>query len=168
MSFSIHTSAQPAIHQMFNTLESLAGKAQEAAKAREVEESVFLNWRLAPDMFPLLGQFQLATEIPARGLSRLADAPLPSFADDESSFEEVIARIGNARTHIAELSIDALNADPTSNITVPMGPQEMTMPRQAYVQGFVLPNLYFHASAAYLILRHLGLDIGKRDFLAAT
>lgn len=168
MDFAISVVARPAVEQMFRTLTSLTVKGAELAEARDIEEAVLLNWRLAPDMFPLAAQFQLATEIPARGLARLAGADLPSFEDEEASFEELSKRIESAAALIAALADADLDAEPDADITVPMGPQEMTMPRRAFLQGFVLPNLYFHTTAAYLILRQLGVDVGKRDFLAAS
>jgi hypothetical protein len=118
-------------------------------------------------MFPLKRQVQFATEIPARGLSRLAGAEIPSFDDKEASFSELYDRIERAQKIIAGLSDADIDKDPQANITVPMGPREMTFTRAAYLQTFVLPNLYFHTTAAYLIIRHLGVDVGKLDFMNA-
>lgn len=166
MTITISSAVLPAVGQMLNTLDSILAKAAERCAETEVEESVYLNWRLAPDMFPLATQVRFATEIPARGLSRLAGAELPSFPDDETSFAELRERIVRARKVIEELDKDAIDADPNVDITVPMGPMELTLERAAFAHNWIMPNLYFHTTTAYLILRHLGLDIGKRDFLA--
>lgn len=167
MTIVLSTITNAAIDQMFRSLDGVLEKGATAAKAKGVEESVYLNWRMAPDMLPLLRQVFLATEVPARGLSRLAGAELPSFADDETTFAELRARISKADAFIKGLSADALDADPDGSITFPAGPdREFTLPRRAYLQNFILSNLYFHVTTTYIILRHLGVDIGKTDFLA--
>lgn len=168
MTITLSSSANAAIDQMFKALEGVLKKGAAAAKTKDVEDSIYLDWRLAPDMFPLAFQVRVATELPARALSRLAGAELPSFSDDETTFAEMLQRIAKARDFIKSLPAAAIDADPDKSITFPVGPDnEMTMPRRAYVQNFILPNLYFHVTAAYLILRHLGVDLGKRDYLAA-
>ena len=167
MPVSISTVSRTSIYEMFAGLDGVLQKGAADARARKVDEAVYLNWRLAPDMFPLTRQVQFATEIPARGLSRLAGVAIPSFPDTEQTFEELRARIARARAHISELPSAPLDADPDKEIRVPMGKEERTFTRINYLQHFVLPNLYFHTTATYLILRHLGVGIGKLDFLAA-
>lgn len=136
MPVSMSSVARTATDQMFAGLDGVLQKGAAEARARKVDEAVYLNWRLAPDMFPLTRQVQFATEIPARA-------------------------------HISELPSAPLDADPDKEIRVPMGKEERTFTRSNYLQHFVLPNLYFHTTATYLILRHLGVGIGKLDFLAA-
>ena len=168
MTFTSSTVANGAIFQMFSALDSVLTKAEESAKGREIEEEIFLSARLAPDMLPMVSQVRIATELPARALSRLAGADMPSFADDETSFAALRARATKALAHIKALDADAVDHDPSADITVPFGPgNEMTMPRAQYLQGFILPNLYFHMTMTYAILRHNGVELGKRDFLAA-
>ncbi len=166
MTTTISSSVIPAVHNMFTALDHLLVKAVERCEETKVEESVYLNWRVAPDMFPLATQVRFATEIPARGLSRLAGAELPSFPDDETTFAELRARIERASEIVKALDTAALDANPAADITVPMGPErKVTMPREAFAHEWIMPNLYFHVTTAYLILRHVGLDIGKKDFL---
>ena len=167
MSLTISSVARTATDQMFSGLDGVLHKAAESGKARGIADAVFLNWRLAPDMLPMSRQVQFATEIAARGLSRLAGTPIPSFPDTEQTFEELRARIARARAHISELPSALMDANPELEIRVPMGKEERTFTRINYLQHFILPNLYFHTTAAYLILRHLGVEIGKPDFLAA-
>lgn len=167
MPITISSVARIATDQMFSGLDGVLQKGAAAAKAKGVDEAVYLNWRLAPDMFPLSRQVQVATELPARGLSRLAGVALPSFADEEKTFDELRARIAKARAHIHGLPSAAIDADPGKDIKVPMGPKEITFTRIDFLQHYILPNHYFHVTASYLILRHLGVDIGKMDFLAA-
>lgn len=166
MSIGLSVVCSEAINQMFRGLSGVMDKAAAHAAEKEIEESVILNWRLAPDMFPLIRQIQIATEIPARTLSRLAGAELPSFSDDETTFAELQTRIEKAKSIVAGLSKEALDADPEGPITFPVGPKDITLPRRAFVQHFILPNLYFHVAAAYMILRHTGVEVGKRDYLA--
>jgi hypothetical protein len=167
LAITLSSVARTALDQMFTGLDGVLQKGAAAAKAKGVEEAVYLGWRLAPDMFPLTAQVQFATEIPARGLSRLAGLAIPSFGEGEKSFQELRHRIAAARAHIDALPAEAMDAEPERIIVVPMGPEERTFTRIGYLQNFILPNVYFHATAAYLILRHLGVDVGKRDFLAA-
>lgn len=166
MSVTISSVARLATDQMFTGLDGVLHKGAAAAKAKGVEETVYLNWRLAPDMFPLTRQVQFATEIPARGLSRLAGVALPSFPDTESTFDELRARIAKARAHIQGLPSAPMDADPDAEIRVPMGKEERSFTRINFLQHFILPNLYFHTTTTYLILRHLGVEIGKLDFMA--
>lgn len=169
MTLSLSVVADSAVNQMFASLDGLLQKGAAAAEAAGVEESVYLNWRLAPDMFALTRQVQIATELPARGLSRLAGTDLPTLPDDETTFAALRDRIVKARAHIKALSADAIDADPEKEMTFPVGPEmQLTMRRAQYLQTFILPNLYFHVSAAYMILRHLGVELGKRDFLAMS
>lgn len=168
MPVTMSSVARTATEQMFAGLDGVLQKGAADAQARKVDETVYLNWRLAPDMFPLTRQVQFATEIPARALSRLAGVAVPGFPDTEQTFEELRARIARARAHINELPSAAMDADPEKEIRVPMGREERTFTRIAYLQHFVLPNLYFHTTSSYLILRHLGVGIGKLDFLAAA
>ncbi|PQA86507.1 DUF1993 domain-containing protein [Hyphococcus luteus] len=167
MTFPISQIAETALGQMFGGLERALKKGAAHAEANKVEESVYLDWRLAPDMFPMKRQVQIATELPARGLARLAGAPLPSFDDKEENFAALLARIDKARDFIKDLDMQAVDRNPDANITVPMGPQEMTFARSAYFLTFVLPNLYFHITAAYLNLRNMGVDVGKLDYMNA-
>ena len=167
MSVTISSVARLATDQMFSGLDGVLQKGAAHAQARKVDEAVYLNWRLAPDMFPLTRQVQFATEIPARGLSRLAGVPLPSFPDTEATFDELRARVARARAHIKGLPSAPMDADPDKEIKVPMGKEERAFTRINFLQQFILPNLYFHTTTTYLILRHLGVDIGKLDFMAA-
>ena len=167
MSVSTSSVARLATDQMFAGLDGVLRKGAAAALSKGVDEGVYLNWRLAPDMLPLTRQVQFATEIPARGLSRLAGAPLPGFPDTEKIFDELLARVGKAREHIKGLPSGPMDADPDGEIKVPMGKDERVFTRINFLQHFILPNLYFHTTTTYLILRHLGVDIGKLDFMAA-
>ncbi len=168
MTSTLSSAVIPAVENMFDALDHILAKAAERCEATKVEESVYLGWRVAPDMFPLTAQIRFATEIPARSLSRLAGAELPSFSEDEKSFADFRARIERARKIVKGLETASLDANPEADITVPMGPdRKVTLPRGAFAHQWILPNVYFHVTTAYLILRHLGVDIGKKDYLMA-
>lgn len=166
MTFTPSSIIEAATGQMFAGLDGVLVKAAAFAKAKEIEEGVMLGWRAAPDMFPLSRQVQIATELPARGVARLAGAEMPSFDDSEASIEDMRGRIKKARAFIASISKEAVDANPDAEITVPVGPQQMTFTRRNYLLQFILPNHYFHVTATYMLLRTMGVDIGKRDFLA--
>lgn len=166
MSVSISSVARIATDQMYSGLDGVLRKGAAHARSLEIDEAVFLNWRLAPDMLPLTRQVQFATEIPARGLSRLAGVEVPSFPDTEQTFDELCARITRPRNHIRGLPSAAMDADPDKGMKVPMGKEERAFTRINFLQHFVLPNLYFHTTTAFLILCHLGVAIGKMGFLA--
>jgi len=167
MAVTVSSVARLATDQMFAGLDGVLQKGAAAARTRGVDEAVYLNWRIAPDMLPLTRQVQFATEIPARGLSRLAGVALPSFPDTETTFDELRARVAGARAHIKGLPSAPMDADPDKEIRVPMGKEERAFTRINFLQHFILPNLYFHTTTTYLILRHLGVEIGKLDFMAA-
>lgn len=158
--------AYAAVAQMYAALDNVLEKAAAHAKARSVDEAVFLNWRLAPDMFTMCRQVQIACDISSRGLARLAGAELPSAPDTETSFAALRARVAKARAFVKELDRTSINAAPDKEITFPVGSETMTMKRRDYLMNFVLPNLYFHVTAAYANLRAAGVPLGKADFLA--
>lgn len=167
MTITISSSLNAAISQMFTALDGILEKAAAHADENGVDEQVYLNWRLSPDMLPLLRQVRIATELPSRAMARVADADMPSFADNEETISQLRDRIKKAHAFIKSLPADALDANPGDPITFPVGPEnEMTLPRLAYAQNFILPNLYFHTTTAYAILRQVGVDIGKMDFMA--
>lgn len=166
MQFGPSHVAMSAFGQMFKALHIILDKAEKHAKEAGVEEQVYLNWRLAPDMFTMTRQVQIACDIAVRGATRLAGAELPSFPDTEQSFADLKARVSKAERHISSLSIAAIDANPDGDITVPMRDTQMTMKREQFLLNFVLPNVYFHAAAAYLNLRNAGAPLGKSDFLA--
>ncbi len=167
MTITVSSILNAAIGQMFTALDGILEKAEAHAAESGADQSVYLNWRLAPDMLPLVSQVRIATELPARAMSRLAAADMPSFADDEETFAALRDRIKKAHAHIKSLPAAALDVEPDAPISFPVGPdREMTLPRLAYVQNFVLPNLYFHVTTTYAILRRMGLSIGKADYMA--
>jgi hypothetical protein len=152
--------------QMLGALASILKKGADHAAAAKLPEEVFLTFRLYPDMFPLARQVQIATDQVTRGAARLAGVDLPSFPDVETSFAQLIERTQKANAYVQAASSDAMDNRTETMINIPVGGgQELPMTCSAYLTSFVLPNLYFHAATAYNILRHNGVQLGKRDFL---
>jgi hypothetical protein len=158
--------ANAALTQMYAALRIVLEKGADFAKDKGIEEEVLLAWRLAPDMFPMARQVQIATDISARGMARLAGAPLPSFPDTEKTFEELRQRVAKAQAFVKDLDKAKVDADPDAEISFPVGSETMTMKRSDYLLNFILPNLYFHVTTAYADLRACGVPLGKADFLA--
>jgi hypothetical protein len=158
--------AATSLTQMFAALQGILEKAGAHAKTHNIDEAVLMNWRLFPDMFTMARQVQIATDIAGRGMARLAGAALPSNPDTETSFEALRARVLKTQAFIKDLDRAAIDADPTGEVSFPVGPETMTMKRQDYLLTFILPNVYFHVTTAYAILRACGAPLGKADFLA--
>ena len=167
MTLSLSAVALGAMHQMYDGLEILLTKAEAYAKEKEIEPDVILGWRIAPDMYGLGRQANVATELPVRFLARLAGLEPPGFGDDVMTFDGLKERIARARREMAAMSTDAIDADPDGPVTFSAGDRDVTLPRQVFLQNMLLPNLYFHVTAVHVILRNIGVDVGKRDFLAA-
>lgn len=165
MAISMYKASVPAFVHMLSNLAAILQKAEGYAGERGIEETVLINSRLAPDMFPLVRQVQIATDIAKRGGSRLAGQEPQSVADTESTFAELIDRIDNANQFLQSLQPEAIDGAEDRVIQLQLGDEEVTFDGMSYLLHFILPNMYFHITTAYNILRHNGLEIGKRDFL---
>jgi len=154
--------------QMLPALCGVLGKARADATSRNIPEAVFLNDRLAPDMFPLVRQVQTATDMLARGTARLAGVDFLSLPDTEASFDELIERVRKVADFVQAADASVIDASAERIIPIPLGSETRDMPGAVYLLSFVLPNFYFHVSMAYGILRHNGVALGKRDFLMAA
>jgi hypothetical protein len=165
MTLSMYQASVPVFAHMLGTLSAILDKGAAFAEARGIEPSVLVNARLAPDMRPLSAQVQLATDMAIRGAARLAGVEFPSNPDTESTFPELQERVNKALRFLEPLSPDQINGSEDRAITLQMRDGELHFKGQDYLLNFLLPNLYFHVTAAYLILRHNGVELGKRDFL---
>jgi hypothetical protein len=150
-------------------LEALSGildKAEAFAAAKKIDPAALLRSRLALDMFDLTRQVQVATDQARRGAARLAGVEAPSYEDNETTIAQLKARIAKTVAFLKTLDRKAIDASAEREITFPLGPEKKGhMKGDDYLNHFVLPNFYFHCAAAYSILRHNGVEIGKRDFL---
>ncbi len=164
---SLHTLA-PTLAHALGQLRHVLSKAQAHAQDKSWDPAVLLAMRLAPDMFPLTRHVQIATDIAKNAGARLSGGEAPTFEDTETTFEELDARIARAIDYLKRLSADALANAETRAIVVPNRTRgDMHFTGRDYVDHFVLPNVYFHATTAYALLRHAGVPLGKADFLGA-
>ncbi|MEA2903550.1 MAG: uncharacterized protein QOI12_937 [Alphaproteobacteria bacterium] len=168
MPFSMSQACLPALQIGLDALAGVLDKAAAFAAAKKIDPSVLLNTRLAPDMFPLVRQVQVATDLAKNGASRLAGVEPPRFEDTETTIDELKARLAKTVDYIKSLDAKAIDGAADRQITFPLGPvYKGEMKGDDYLNHFVLPNVYFHLTAAYAILRHCGVEIGKQDFLGA-
>jgi hypothetical protein len=151
--------------RMLGNLSAILHKAEAYAAERKIEPGVLLNARLAPDMYPLVRQVQIASDSVKGCAARLAGIDIPSYADSESSFAELQARIAKTQAFLGSVTAAQLDGSEGKSITLSFPGMELKFTGQEYLLHFVLPNFYFHLTTAYAILRHNGLDIGKMDFL---
>ncbi len=161
----MYQASVPVIIRSLTNLIAILEKAATHAEAKKIDQSVLLNSRLFPDMFPLVRQVQIATDVPRRGIARLAGLEAPSIEDNETSFIELIARLKTVITYLESFTPEQIDGTEAKEISLKVGPQTMTFAGLPYLNGFILPNLYFHVTTAYNILRHNGVEIGKGDFL---
>lgn len=165
MTLSMYQASVPVFIHGLNNLNAILGKAESYTAAKKIEPVVLTSSRLAPDMFPLSRQVQIATDVVKGCAARLAGAEVPSYADTEATFVELKARIAKTIAFLQTLGPKQIDGTEEKAITLKVGGRELNFKGQTYLLGFVLPNFYFHLTAAYAILRHNGLDIGKTDFL---
>ncbi len=165
---SMSQASLPAFEINLNALSGILDKAEAFASAKKIDAAVLLRTRLAPDMFDLTRQVQVATDQARRGAARLAGVEAPSYEDNETTIAQLKARLAKTVAYLKTLDKAKIDASAEKEITFPLGPEKKGhMKGDDYLNHFVLPNFYFHCTAAYSILRHCGVDIGKRDFMGA-
>jgi uncharacterized protein len=165
MTISMYQASVPVIIRSLTNLAAILEKAAAHAEAKKIDQSVLLGSRLFPDMLPLIKQVHIATDITRRGVARLAEVDPPAFEDNETTFAELVDRIHKNITYLNTLTPAQIDGSEEKTILLPVGKQTMTFQGLPYLTGFILPNLYFHTTTTYNILRHNGLEIGKIDFL---
>jgi len=168
MSYSMSQASLPVFETGLNALSATLDKAMAYAEAKKIDASVLLQSRLSPDMFALSRQVQIATDQAKNGSARLAGVEAPRHEDNETTIDQLKARIAKTVAYLKTLDPKQIDASADREITFPLGPTNKGhMKGDNYLNHFVLPNFYFHTTAAYAILRHCGVEIGKRDFLGA-
>lgn len=165
MTSSLSCASLPVFKTGLLALSAILDKAVAFAAEKKMEPGVLLAWRLAPDMFPLSRQIQIATDQAKNGSARLAGVEAPRFDDNEATIEELKARLEKTVAFLATLDRGQIDASTDREITFPLGPKKGVMKGGDYLYHFVLPNFYFHLTTAYAILRHCGVSVGKIDFL---
>jgi uncharacterized protein len=168
MPSSISAASVSAFEIGLNALSAILDKAEAFAASKKIDAAVLLRSRLAPDMFDLTRQVQTVTDQARRGAARLAGVEPPSVPDTETTIDQLKARLASTLTYLKTLDRKQIDASADREIKFPLGPGITgQMKGEDYLNHFVLPNFYFHLTAAYAILRHCGLDVGKRDFIGA-
>ncbi|MFK7865428.1 MAG: DUF1993 family protein [Pseudohongiellaceae bacterium] len=167
MSLSMYESSVPVLSRNLRNLSALLQKGADHASANDIDSTVIINARLFPNMLPLSSQVQIACDVSKGAAARLSGTEAPSYEDNESTFEELQARISKTLEFLNSVSADSIEGTEEKEVTLQAGPQEFKFTGKVYLQSFVLPNVYFHAATAYNILRHNGVELGKLDFLGA-
>lgn len=165
MSVSTYDILVPTVNRMFGNTLALLKKAEAFASAKKIDAGVLLNSRLAPDMFPLIKQVQIASDTVKAAAGRLTGTEIPAFSDTETTLAELEARINRTLDYINSIPAEKYAGSEDRAVVVPRRSGDVNFKGLAYLLQFVLPNFYFHVTALYAILRHNGVEIGKNDFL---
>jgi uncharacterized protein len=166
---SFYDAAVPAYLQILGSLTGILNKAEAHCKAKNIQPEVLLSARLYPDMLPFSKQIQLASDFAAKGCARLTGSEVPATPDTEKTFEELRQRLAKTIDYVKAFKPAQFEGADAREVTFPIGPTNtLTLKGQQFVNNFAFPNFYFHAATAHGILRHNGVEIGKRDFLGVN
>jgi len=167
MPLTLFQTSIPIFTKYMHNLSALLEKAEADAKTRNYPPEALIEARLAPDMHKLSRQVQIASDMVKNGAARLAGIEPPSFPDTETTLEDLQARIAKTIAFLETITEGQLEGAETREIVLKFPGRQMSFSGAAYLLDFVLPNLFFHVTTAYNILRHNGVAIGKRDFIGA-
>ena len=148
-----------------NNLSHILKVGKRNADTRNIEHSIYLNGRLSPDMYPLTRQVQIATDMSKGAGARLAGLAVPSYEDNETTFEDLLARINKTITFLEAITPEQLDGAETRHVELMVRDSKREFVGLDYLLRWVQPNVYFHVTTTYNILRHFGVELGKRDFL---
>ena len=165
---SVYDATVPAFLQILGGLSGILTKAEAHCTAKKIQPEVLLGARLFPDMLPLSKQVQLACDFAAKSCARLTHSEVQSVPDTEKSFGELKQRLANTIDYVKTFKPAQFDGADTREVTFPVGPTSMTLKGQQFLNNFAFPNFYFHAATTHGILRHNGVEIGKRDFLGVS
>lgn len=161
----MHAMSIPAFVKTLTALSGVLDKAAAHAEARKIKPEVLLGARLYPDMFPLTRQVQIACDFAKGAAARLGGLEVPSWEDNEATFDELKSRIARTIGYVQSVPESALAGSESRDIEIKGRDRTLNFPGLVYLVHFVLPNFYFHAATAYDILRHNGVELGKKDFV---
>lgn len=167
MTISMYQASVPVCIRMLNNLAGILEKAAAHAEAKKIDPSVLINDRLFPDMLPMGRQIMIASDTAKGGAARLAGLEPPKYEDNEKTFPELIERLRKTVNYLKTLKPEQIDGSEKRAITLKVRDDTLTLEGLPYLLNRVLPNLYFHISIAHAILRHNGVDIGKKDYLGA-
>jgi len=168
MTISMYATSIPLFRQMLNSLNDILAKAEAHASEKKIEPDTLLQARLFPDMFPLVRQVQIAADFAKSVPARLAGVEVPAYEDAEQSFADLHARIAKTLSFLDGLTPAQIDGSETREIVLRPGtPKEKKFIGQSYLLHYGLPQFFFHVTTAYAILRHNGIELGKRDFMGS-
>jgi hypothetical protein len=165
MNISMYQASAPRFVNTLKNLSAILDKAQAYADTKKIDPTVLTTYRLYPDMFTMARQVQVACDTAKGAVARLAGVEVPKHEDTERTFAELKARIAKTIEFIDTIKPAQIDGSEDKDITLKLGRQEVKFKGMQYLLGFAHPNFYFHATTAYDILRHNGLDIGKQDYI---
>jgi hypothetical protein len=165
MNISMYQASAPRFANILTNLSTILDKGQAHAEARKIDPAVLLGCRLFPDMFPLTRQVQIASDTAKGAVARLAGAEIPKYEDIEQTFAELKARIAKTIEFVRSFKPAQLDGSEDREIVLKLGGREVKFTGMQYLLGHASPNFYFHVVTAYDILRHSGVEVGKRDYI---
>ncbi len=165
MQISMYRASVPVFARALRNLIAILKKGDAHATERKIDATVLLNYRLAPDMFALTRQVQIATDMAKGCVSRLAGVEIPSYEDKEATFGELIARVEKCIAYLESFKPGQIDGTEDKTIVLKRPTGDVSYPGLQYLLEYVTPNVYFHCASTYAILRHCGVDVGKKDFI---
>ncbi|MBI5721585.1 MAG: DUF1993 domain-containing protein [Burkholderiales bacterium] len=166
MSLSMYSVSVPVFVRMFGNAQKWLGKAEEHATARKFDAANYLGLRLAPDMLPLVRQVQIASDGAKGCVARLVGVEVPKWEDNEATMADLHARLKRTVDYVQSVPAVGFEGSESREIVLPMRQGDpLRFSGEAYLKHYVMPNLYFHLTTTYALLRHAGVELGKRDFL---
>lgn len=168
MPLPMSQASSPVFLQGLKGLSGVLEKAAAHIEAKKMDQNAFLQARLYPDMLPMGRQVQIACDFAKGAVARLASADMPTFEDTETTFAELKARVDKTIAYISSVSPAAIDGSEDKDISLVRRGETHVFKGQAYLLEQAMPNFWFHVTTAYAILRHNGVEVGKKDFLAAA
>lgn len=165
MTISMYETSVPVCIRTLSNLVGILEKGATYAENKKIDPAVLINFRLFPDMFPLSRQVQIASDIAKRGAAQLAGVEAPKFEDNETTFSELIDRTRKTISYLDTFKPEQFDGSEERTITLQVRDNTLSFQGMPFLLYFVLPNVYFHVTTAYNILRHCGVELGKQDFL---
>lgn len=168
MTDALYTASIPVFKQMLQALSHVLRKAEEHATAKKIDPNALLQARLYPDMFPLLRQVMIASDFAKGATARLAGVEVPVMPDTEVTFADLQTRITTVVAFLSSLDASLFDKPHTREIVIQAGtPRERTFDASTYLLHYAIPQFFFHVTTAYALLRHNGVEVGKKDYMGA-
>lgn len=165
MTLSMYQASAPRFVNTLNNLSAILDRAQAHTEARKIDPAALTSFRLYPDMFPLTRQVQIACDAAKGAVARLAGVEVPKHEDTEQTLAELKARIAKTVEFIKTIKPAQVDGSEDKEIALRLGGEDVKFKGMQYLLGFAHPNFYFHVTTAYNILRHNGVEVGKKDYI---